>query len=504
MQQIESRLYVAAQVRELDRRAIEQHGIPGYTLMQRAAAACWREALAAFSRPQRVAVVCGGGNNGGDGYEIARLARADGCEVRVFAVGNDAAQGDAVTARSAWLADGGSIDRFGGSLPAADWVVDALFGTGLSRAPSGAGAAAIAAIRQCRLDSARVVAVDVPSGLDASNGNVPGDAVDADLSVTFIGNKLGLWTGRGPALAGARRFDALQVPPAVHEGLDPAALLLHTAGARALGTRARDAHKGRYGHVLVVGGNHGMAGAALLAGRAALRSGAGLVSVATRADHAAALTAAQPELMVHGVADPAQLDVLMARASIVALGPGLGQDQWARALFAHVVSAGVPLVVDADALNLLARLPRRREDWILTPHPGEAARLLQSEVPVVQADRLDAARQLQARYGGAVALKGAGTVIAVPADGPALLCPFGNPGMAVGGSGDALTGVIAAMRAQGLELGQAAATGVLVHALAGDRAAQRGERGMLPSDLIGALRAVINPTAGGGSGHGGV
>lgn len=488
MQDIQRRLYVADQVRELDRRAIAG-GIPGYTLMQRAAAACWRVLCESWGTPQRVVVVAGGGNNGGDGYEIARIARAARSAVTVFAIDGAQARGDAATACAAWRAEGG-IEPCPERLPDCDWIIDAMFGTGLSRAPAGAAAAAIAAINAARERGARVLAVDVPSGLDASHGTAPGPCVRADLTVSFIGNKLGLWTGQGPEYAGLRRFDALDVPVEVLAGLEPAALLQDEMDLHALGRRARDAHKGGSGHVLVVGGNHGMAGAALLAGRAALRAGAGLVSVATRPVHAPALTAAQPELMVHGVETPAQLDALLQHAGVVALGPGLGQDEWARALFAHVLTGEGALVVDADALNLLARLPRRRERWVLTPHPGEAARLLERSTAEIQTDRLGSLHALEARYGGVVVLKGAGSLVS---GAPPQVCAYGNPGMAVGGMGDVLTGVIAALWAQGHTPQTAARLGVLAHALAGDRAAIGGERGLLPQDLIGELRDVVNP-----------
>jgi ADP-dependent NAD(P)H-hydrate dehydratase / NAD(P)H-hydrate epimerase len=488
MDDIARRLYVAGQVRELDRRAIAG-GIPGYDLMQRAAGACW-QAMCEHGTPSRIAVVCGAGNNGGDGYEIARLARAAGIAVELFATAPPR-DGDAVTAHAAWLADGGAVRPLPAQLPAVDWVVDAVLGTGLTRPPEGAAQAAILAINAAGMQGARVLAVDLPSGLDASSGHVPGDCVHADLSVSFIGNKLGLWTGRGPEFSGQRRFDALAVAAGLHAGVQPVALLQSAAALERLGRRARDAHKNQSGHVLIVGGNHGMGGAALLAARAALRAGAGLVSVATRAAHAAALTAVQPELMVHGIEAPAQLDALLARAGVVALGPGLGQDEWARALFAKLIAGEAPLLLDADALNLLARLPRRREHWILTPHPGEAARLLQCGAAQVQADRLAALEQLQARYGGSVVLKGAGSLVS---GAPAAVCGFGNPGMAVAGMGDALSGVIAALWAQTGDSELAAQLGVLAHALAGDRAAESGgERGLLPSDVIAAVRGLVNP-----------
>ncbi|MES0874049.1 NAD(P)H-hydrate dehydratase [Sinimarinibacterium thermocellulolyticum] len=489
MSELMHALYDAEQVRELDRRAIAS-GIDGYTLMQRAALACW-QAMSAQPQPRSVSVLCGTGNNGGDGYEIARLARAAGAQVRVVALAEPRAGSEAARARRAWLGDGGTIEEDLGALARSDWVVDALLGTGLGLEPQGAMQAAIAAINRARDEGARVLAVDVPSGLDASSGHVPGDCVHADVTVTFIGNKLGLWTGRGPAFSGKRVYASLDVPSSIFAGLLPRARLQSARELSALAPRRRDAHKNLSGHVLVIGGNHGMAGAALLAGRAALRAGAGLVTLATRREHAPALTAAQPELMVAGIDDADALDPLLARASVVALGPGLGQDEWARTLYARVLAGTHPLIVDADALNLLARFPRARGNWVLTPHPGEAGRLLQCSTAQVQAQRLEAAERLAARYHAVVVLKGAGSIISGT---PAHICAEGNPGMAVAGMGDALTGVIAALWAQTGDAQRAAQLGVLAHACAGDRAARGGERGLLPSDVIAELRSMLNPS----------
>lgn len=487
-------MYSAAQVRELDRRAIEQHGIPGYTLMQRAGAACWQEIQRRWPAAQRIAVVCGNGNNGGDGYVIARLARAAGRQVALHRVGNAPQQGDSVQARADWLAAGGAeLPLAPASLEAAEVVVDALFGIGLSRLVDGAARDAIEAMRAARAAGAGLLAVDLPSGLDADTGQVWGAAVQADVTVSFIGRKLGLETGEGPACAGARRFDDLGVPPDTYRDLPALATLLDASDlSRLLPPRSRTAHKGSHGHVLVVGGDSGMSGAALLAGRAALRGGAGLVTVATRAAHAAALTAAQPELMCRGVESAEALRGLMERADVVAVGPGLGQDDWGRSLLAQVLDSRLPLVVDADALNLLAREPAIRHNWILTPHPGEAGRLLGCSTTDVQRDRPAALRDLRRRYGGVAVLKGAGSLVG----GERLqVCPCGNPGMATAGMGDVLTGIIAALLGQGLAPEDAAAAGVLAHALAGDQAARLGERGLLPTDLIAELRRVVNPSA---------
>jgi NAD(P)H-hydrate epimerase len=259
--------------------------------------------------------------------------------------------------------------------------------------------------------------------------------------------------------------------------------------------RPRDSHKGDNGHVLCIGGDHGSGGAIVLCAQAALRTGAGLASVATRSAHVPALLARQPEAMAHAVESPDALAPLLERADVVAIGPGLGQGEWGSALFASALAAAKPLVLDADALNLIASSPRALPaDAIMTPHPGEAARLLGSDVAAVQADRGRAAQALVERYGAVVVLKGAGTIAAAPARVPRIVAA-GNPGMATGGMGDLLTGVIAALRAQGLPAFDAASCGALLHAHAGDLAARDGERGLLPSDLLPCLRRCANPGA---------
>jgi NAD(P)H-hydrate epimerase len=258
--------------------------------------------------------------------------------------------------------------------------------------------------------------------------------------------------------------------------------------------RPRDSHKGANGHVSCVGGDHGSGGAIVLCAQAALRSGAGLASVATRAAHVPALLARQPEAMAHAVESADALAPLLARASVVAIGPGLGQGEWGRAMLDAVLAASKPLVLDADALNLLAAAPRALPgDAILTPHPGEAARLLQTDVASVQSDRSAAASALVQRHGAIVVLKGAGTIVAAPGR-TARVVAAGNPGMATGGMGDLLTGVIAALRAQGIDAFDAASCGALLHAHAGDLAArEQGMRGLLPSDLLPWLHRCANP-----------
>ena len=488
-------LYSAAQTRQLDRLAIEEAGIPGYTLMTRAGEACWEDLRAHWPDARSMLVFCGAGNNGGDGFVIARLALAENWQVEVLLLGDaERMSADARQARAAFESAGGSINLFTADVPiTADIVVDALLGTGVDRPLADAWHAAVDCINAAAVP---VLAVDIPSGLHADTGAVLGAAVSADRTVTFIGRKAGLYTGAGPDHAGEITFTGLAVPDSVYQQVPASAELRRQPLLGVLAQpRSRSAHKGKHGHVLVIGGDQGMVGAVRLAGEAALRSGAGLVSLATRPEHAVELAAASPELMCHGVTTALELKALIKSATVLLVGPGLGQSAWAQSLLAVVLEASQPLVIDADALNLLAREPARGEHRVLTPHPGEAARLLKTDsAAAIQKDRFAAAAAISDQYGGTTVLKGAGTVIHTRSDLP-VVCAAGNPGMATAGMGDVLSGVIAALIAQGLSVPEAAAGGVCVHACAGDLAAKQGERGMTARDVIAALREVLNGTS---------
>lgn len=483
-------LYRAEGVKALDRAAIERHGIGGAVLMERAGAAAFEMLRQRWPQAGSVAVIAGTGNNGGDGFVLARLARHAGLAVEVRVVGDaESVRGDARMHLQRLEADGvRALPWEPGAALHADVIVDALLGTGLDREVAGAHAEAIAAINACR---APALAIDIPSGLHADTGQPLGAAVRAHATVTFIGLKQGLLTGAAPDHTGRLYFSDLAVPPQVYDAVPPSALRIARAPLmHLLPRRRRTGHKGHFGHVLVIGGDAGYAGAIRLAGEAAARTGAGLVSLATRARHAAGIAAQCPVLMSHGVESPAGLEPLLARADVIAIGPGLGRSEWALGLLARVLEARQPLVADADALNLLAMETCSRDDWILTPHPGEAARLLDGSVALVQQDRYAAATHLQERYGGVCVLKGAGTVVC-SAEGLAV-CAAGNPGMGSGGVGDVLTGVISALLAQGLGPQDAAQLGVCLHAEAGDRAAEDGERGLIATDLMPWLRVLVN------------
>ena len=491
MQSLPANVYSVESVREMDRTAIEDHGIPGYTLMSRAGAAATRAARSVFPEAQRWQVVCGAGNNGGDGYVVARLAASDGIAVSVLTlVDPEKLRGDASRAYEDFVADGGVVMPWRGELDSeADLLVDAILGSGLERDVGGEFARAVDAINA---HAAPVFALDIPTGIHGDSGMVMSTAVVADMTMTFVGLKTGLFLDEAPRYCGRLLFDGLEIPADIHSVSPEFRRIDDGLVETALPRRNRAAHKGDFGHVLVVGGGAGMPGAVRLCGEAALRVGAGLVSIATDPSHAAMLTATRPELMSHGVSDVSDLEPLLARANVIAFGPGLGQSDWANRLYDKVVADGRPQVWDADALNLLAGEPASADNRIITPHPGEAARLLACTTADVQSNRPASAADLAQRFGGIAVLKGAGSLVATAAGGLSI-CTAGNPGMASPGMGDVLTGLIAGLLAQGLDLETAALAGVEVHARAGDRAARGGERGVIASDLLAELRAVVNP-----------
>ena len=525
MDHLPEALYTAADTRAADLRAASEHGLAGGVLMERAGNAAFALLRERFPRARRLAVVCGPGNNGGDGYVVARLAKQAGLTVTVLSPSTSAGAaapahpcargigtsctaqahpsasvvGDAAAARAAWHKAGGTVQVFSVErLLVSDVVVDALFGTGLERPLEGAWRTAIEAMNA---SGRPIFAIDIPSGLHADTGRVLGAAVRAALTLSFIGLKAGLFTGQGREHSGLILFDDLGIPDAVFTGITPLARRITARNLRGLlAPRVRHAHKGDAGRVLMVGGQPGMPGAARLAGEATYRAGAGLVVLATHPAHAASIGAARPELIAYGVNDASAIQLLLAGACAehgrsthaLAIGPGLGQGEWGRGLWQAVLAVEKPLVVDADALNLLAAQPTFRADWVLTPHPGEAARLLGVSVAEIEADRFAAVRAIAQRYGGVCVLKGSGTLVTMQGESSIWLCDRGNPGLATGGSGDVLTGAIAALLAQGLAPIDAARLGVWAHASAGDRAAASGERGVMASDLLAPLRDVIN------------
>jgi len=487
------KLYTAEQTRALDHCAIHDYKIPGITLMSRAATAAFRALLDTWPDPECIQVLCGTGNNGGDGFLVADLAHKRGIPVTVLQIGDpQKIGGDALLAREQALANGVKIVPLEDApLMSVGVIVDAMLGTGLGGDVRGEYLEAIQAINT---SGASVLAVDIPSGLCADTGRVLGKAVRADLTVTFIGLKRGLFTLDAADYTGAVQFSGLAVPPELYTAVpcDCGRLELEPLLER-LPPRPAKAHKGLYGTVLIVGGDYGMAGAAAMAAEAALRCGAGLVRVATRPEHVVALVARTPEVMPSGVSSAEDFTPLLESADVLVVGPGLGQSPWSEHLLQLAAASGKPMVLDADGLNLLAAgclgEAQHRDNRVLTPHPGEAARLLGNTISEVQADRFAAARALQHLYGGVAILKGNGSLVA--GAGQLLLSDYGNPGMASGGMGDVLSGVIGSLLAQHLPPLEAAALGVCLHGAAADIAAQKGQRGLAATDLIPEMRALL-------------
>jgi NAD(P)H-hydrate epimerase len=487
MQNLPTKLYRTQQVRELDQLAIEKAGISGFELMSRAGTEVFQWICRQWPEARYLAIFCGTGNNAGDGYIVAALAISSGYQVDVYSCSEpEKLKGDAFLAYQSYVQASGKVIPFqSDQIINADVIVDALLGTGLDRPVSGLYAEAIHAINR---QAGKVVAVDIPSGLNADTGNVMGLAVKADCTVSFIGLKQGLLTGVAPEYCGEIIYASLAVSDSIFASVPASAVrVIKTAWPH----RNRCSHKGDYGHVLIVGGDLGYTGAARLAGEAALRVGAGLVSVATHGEHAGTLNLGRPELMCHGFKHAKQLAILLEKADVVVLGPGLGQSDWSKELFAAALQFEKMTVIDADGLNLLAQSPQKKANWILTPHPGEASRLLNCSTAEIQQDRFSAASAIQAKYGGVAVLKGSGTLIA--SEHEMAVSTTGNPGMASGGMGDVLAGVIAGLLAQGFSLQNAAQQGVFGHGSAADRAVQKGgERGLLASDLMPYLRAWAN------------
>ncbi len=487
-----TKLYSADAVAHLDQIAINEYGIPGYTLMRRAGRAVIDAVLQYYADAQTLLVLCGAGNNAGDGYVVARLAHTRGLDVQVVSmIDPHKLQGDAKQAWLQWQECGETVRYRDGLTLDVDIIIDALLGTGLTREVEGDWKALIHAVNQSGIP---VIAIDIPSGLNADTGAIFGAAIDAQRTVSFIGLKKGMFTGSGKACSGEISFHDLGVPPQAYESVEPAAELLCYPSQWSLPARRHDTHKGNNGHVLVIGGNHGMPGSVILAARAALRSGAGLVSVVTRANHINAVAAACPECMVHGSRNGEIEAGLIDNADYIAIGCGLGQDAWAQRLLYLALESTIPLVVDADALNLLAARNNLSlsEECIITPHPGEASRCLETGKHEIQSDRFRTVQLLKEKCNAYVVLKGSGTII--QHHGLPRICTFGNPAMATAGMGDVLTGMIASLAAQqtvqGGELGRAVTAAVCLHAIAADRAAQGDDRGLMATDVIEHIRAA--------------
>ena len=487
-------LYNCDQVRALDRLAIDRDNISGLQLMKRAGMAIFKHILQHYSK-HAVTVFCGSGNNGGDGYIVATLAKEKGIAIQLIYLKHpQQLKGDAKLAYEIANKAGVPMTDFSPDMLLEDCViVDALLGTGLKGSVRRSYFDAIKLINNSNLE---VIAVDLPSGLNADTGDVKDICVKAQTTISFIGLKQGLFTNHGPDYCGEIVYQDLAVKSTIFNEIQPAAIKLQLNPLlRHIKPRQANSHKNDYGHVLVVGGDYGYAGAILLAAEAALRTGAGLVSVATRQEHISAIVARRPEIMAHAVDSNETLQTLVNKASVLIIGPGLGQSLWSKKMLNCALKADIPSILDADALNLVARdqiqLNTMDHPYILTPHPKEAARLLNMDTVQIQKDRFSAVKKITKKYHAQVLLKGTGSLVCISASSTIGICTAGNPGMATGGMGDILSGIIGGLLAQDVNQNHCLALAACLHAEAADKAAKGRQRSLLPSDIFKPLSYLI-------------
>lgn len=484
---IPTSLFQTQQIRTAELSAVESGGASLYQLVERAGAAAFQLLSERQANTNEVLVLAGHGNNGADAYVTASLLLEAGFDVTLQASTPRTPSDELKSAICRFLESGGETVEFCSSqIAEAEVIVDGLLGTGITGELSAELTSVIDAVNHSR---AWVLSLDVPSGLNPDTGSYTTTAIEADVTLTFGAVKQGLLTGKARHHCGELLIAELGLTDFLPE--PSATQIVSSQCVKAFVPRKRDAHKGDCGKVSIVGGDYGMAGAVRLAAEGCLRSGAGLVTVVSRPEHQLIVSATRPELMFWGC-ELVDMEVYLKLgwASALVIGPGLGTGDWGYNLLKAVDLSDKPCVIDADGLNQLKGMPMRRKDWVLTPHPGEAARLLGVSIEEVEQDRFRAVRQLHQEYGGVIVLKGAGTLIF---DGDNLtVAPVGNPGLASGGCGDVLAGVIGGLMAQGHTSMEAACLGVVIHGQAADLAAKSGERGMLASDLMPYIRQLVN------------
>lgn len=483
-------LFDVSNVKKIEQQFIKKNNSTEYSLSLNAAEALLHELLGKFGQPQSITVFCGGGKNAADGYLLSALASTKSISVKVFELGNPLQFcSDVARARELALTRNVEVNIFSGEeIIETEVIVDALIGIGLRGKLSEKYRCAI-----CRINCSNLptLSIDVPSGLDASTGGVLDVAVNADVTVTFLVNKQGLFTGYGPSCCGSLilRPLGMQREENLHEWAS-ARILCREKLYKIMPSRLNYSCKTNYGHVLVIGGDYGYAGAGIIAAQGAARTGAGLVSLATRPEHVAAMLTRQPEVMAIGVSSGQELEPFLNRPSVLVLGPGLGTSAWSKQLLQRALDTKILTVIDADALNIISsekvKISREHaENCVITPHPGEAARLLNISVKEVELDRISAAIKLQKVYGTTVVLKGSGTIVCGHTSEVVSICPYGNPGMASAGMGDLLSGIIGGLLAQSLSCISAAELGCCLHSYAADMMVnQLGQRGLLATDLL--------------------
>ena len=482
------KIYLANQVRELDELAISEQQITSFSLIKKAALVARDLLLQRWSEVKEVGIVCGTGNNGADGFVLGALLADRGIQVTINSSAASLKKNSEAEISSRLCFERNiKMTNIDETLENSELIVDALLGTGLSRDVEGKY---LEVVRKVNQSNKPVLAIDVPSGLCSDTGRKRGGCVKANITITFIGEKVGLYTADGPTFAGEVIFNNLEAPTSIYSKVKYTAKMLELKSQKLkVPIRKANSHKGSHGHVLVVGGDEGMGGAAIMAAEAALYSGAGLVSLLTHPTNIAAALSRRPEIMVKGMTKSLDLNRMLQVASSVVLGPGLGTGKWGVELYRKIIKVNKPLVLDADGLNCLASDRHARDNWILTPHPGEGKRLLEKDC---QADRINSVIELSRYYRATLVLKGAGTLISNQA-GEVELCPYGNSGMSVGGMGDILSGVIGALIAQGITNFESAKLGVVLHSFAADEIARRqGKMGLLATDLLPEIRRLLN------------
>ena len=482
------KIYLADQIQDLDKLAISEQNITSFSLIKRAAKAARDLLFRRWSEVKKVGIVCGSGNNGADGFVLGALLADRGIQVTIHSPSVSLKKdSEAEIASRLCFERKIKMTDINETLEKSELVIDALLGTGLSREVEGSYFEVVNKVNE---SNKPVIAIDVPSGLCSNTGRKRGACIKADLTITFIGEKAGLYIGDGPALAGEVIFDNLKAPEIIYSKIKYAAKVLELNSQKLkMPVREMNSHKGSHGHALIVGGDEGMGGAAIMAAEAALYSGAGLVSLVTHPSNVSAALSRKPEIMVKGLTKSLDLNRLVQVASCVVLGPGLGTDNWGVELYRKLIKVNKPLVLDADGLNCLASEKDTRSNWVLTPHAGEAKRLLGKDC---QADRISSVIELSRLYRATMVLKGPGTLVSNE-EGDVGLCPYGNPGMAVGGMGDILSGVIGALVAQGITNFESAKLGVVLHSYAADKIAQeQGKIGLLATDLLLEIRRLLN------------
>lgn len=490
-QDTEHPVYSTEQIREIEYIAMNQQGIAGFDLMKQAGQSAFSAMCKHFPHAKKIIVVTGIGNNAGDGYIVARLALDAGLLCQVMPLGKiDSLKGDAAQAQQYFMSHEESTEvTTEHDLTQYDLIVDAILGIGLKRPLNGLFANIIDQINACTMP---VLSLDVPSGLNADTGKIFAHAVQAELCVTFIGLKSGLLTGLARDHINHLVLAPLSIDSkTLNKVKNLGSTIADSIRNKFLPQRKATSYKGTFGHVLVIGGNRGYPNAARLAGEAAARVGAGLVSVITHPDSVSPIASGCASLMVTGSEDTHALNDLLKQATTIIIGPGLGRDAWAKKMFARVIGCKLPTIIDADALHWLSQNPGIHPHSILTPHSGEAAKLLSCAKIDIESDRLSAVLAINEQYQGVTVLKGAGTLICH--DRQLRFCTGGNASLATGGTGDVLSGIIGGLVAQGIPLADAAACGVHIHAKASELISNQGTRGKLASDLFSQLHVLVNP-----------